>query len=67
MSLPHPEERPTIPLWPDAGQAYGTGKSLTYELAARGEFPGAIRVGRKYVVATAELRRKLGLDVKVAS
>lgn len=60
--LPDPETTPTVPLWPDAGRALGLGRSSTYDAADRGEIPGLIRIGRKYVVATAALRRALHLD-----
>lgn len=61
-ALPDPEVTPTVPLWPTAGRAMGFGKQATYEAAARGEFPGLIRLGRKYRVATAALRRHLELQ-----
>jgi hypothetical protein len=60
--LPSPESRPTVPLWPTGGRALGLGRSATYEAAARGEIPGLIRIGHKYVVATAALRDALHLD-----
>lgn len=63
MALPDPEERPTIPLWPDAGQALGLQRSATYAAAQAGNIPGLLRIGRSYRVATAELRRVLGLDL----
>ena len=60
--LPTAEEKPTVDLYPTAGTALGYGRSATYSAAARGEIPGLIRIGGKYRVATAELRRFLGLD-----
>ena len=63
MILPLPEDAPTVDLWPTAGKAYGISRSLTYELASRGEFPGLIKMGSRYRVSTAELRRVLGLEV----
>jgi excisionase family DNA binding protein len=59
--LPDPEERPTVPVWPDAGWALGTSRGATYDAVARGEIP-SIRIGRRVVVPTAALRRLLGLD-----
>jgi hypothetical protein len=45
-----------------AARALGFGRTLAYELAARGDFPcRVLRIGRKYVVPTAELRRTLGM------
>lgn len=61
-ALPRPEERPTLPLWPDVGKALGIGRSSVYELAARGDIPGVIDLGRRRVVATAALRRWLQMD-----
>jgi hypothetical protein len=60
--LPKAEEKPTVTLWPIAGQALGLGRSATYGAAARGQIPGLIRIGKRWVVSTAELRRTLGLD-----
>jgi hypothetical protein len=60
--LPDPEDQPTIPLWPDAGEALGLRRSATYDAANRGEIPGLLKIGGRRVVATAVLRRSLGLD-----
>lgn len=60
--LPHPEESPTVPLWPDAARALGLGRSAAYAAAERGEIPGLIKIGCRYAVATAALRRALHLD-----
>jgi hypothetical protein len=61
-SLPDPEAQPIVELWPTAARALGLGRSAAYEAAARGEIPGLLRIGRKYGVATAALRRALYLD-----
>ena len=61
MTLPSPEDRPTVLLWPTAGEALGLSKTSTYLGAQRGEIP-TIRVGRRVVVPTAALRRLLQLD-----
>ncbi len=60
-SLPYAEDRPTLRLWPTAGQALGLGRSATYAAAERGEIP-TIRVGGRILVPTAALRRLLHLD-----
>ena len=60
--LPTAEEQPTVDLWPAAGQALGLSRSATYSAALKGEIPGLIRVGGRYRVATAALRRTLCLD-----
>ena len=65
--VPPPDERPTIPLWPDAGHALGMQRSATYAAAARGEIPGLLRIGGRYRVATAKLRLVLGLDTEASS
>ena len=61
--IPNPAEQPTVPLWPDAGQAFGLGRARTFELARRGELPvPTFRLGRSWRVPTAALRRALQLD-----
>ncbi len=57
----------TVPLWPTAGQALGLGRNATYKAANRGEIPGLFRIGDKYGVATAPLRRVLGLEEREAA
>jgi predicted DNA-binding transcriptional regulator AlpA len=49
----------TIKLWPDACNILGISRSLGYELAQRGEFPGVIRLGGCYRVS----RRRLMIFV----
>ncbi|AXC38120.1 excise [Gordonia phage Ayotoya] len=45
-----------------AGRAFGIGKSTAYKLAKAGAFPCDVkRVGSRWVVPTAELRRALGV------
>lgn len=65
--LPEPEDRPTVPVWPTAGQALGLSRSSTYLAAQRGDLPGLLRIGGRYMVATAALRRALGLDRDTAA
>lgn len=64
--LPTPEESPTVPLWPIAGEALGLSRNGAYDAAGRGEIP-TIRLGRKIVVPTAALRRMLQLDSPAGS
>ena len=59
--IPRPEDRPTVPIWPDAGTALGLSRTASYEGARRGQIP-TIRIGRRVVVPTAALRRMLQLD-----
>jgi hypothetical protein len=65
--LPTAEERPTIPLWddedqPSAGRALRLSRSATYAAARAGQIPGVFRVGGRWLVATATLRKALDLD-----
>lgn len=51
-------------LVPDAGVCFGLGDCAARALARRGEFPvPVLRLGRQYRVATADVRRALGLPV----
>ncbi len=59
--LPDPEERPTLPVWPDTGNLLGLSKAATYDAVSRGDIP-AIRIGRRLLVPTAALRRMLSVD-----
>ncbi|KGH48252.1 hypothetical protein IN07_03355 [Modestobacter caceresii] len=46
-----------------AGSALGMGRTASYELARRGEFPVAVlKVGHRYRVVTAHLRELLGVQ-----
>jgi len=51
----------TVPLWPDAGEAIGAGRTTTYRMAKDGTFPvPVLRIGKSYRVATANLVTLLG-------
>lgn len=55
---PYKDESLTISLWPEAGRALGIGRSTTYELVQRGEFPvRVLRLGTKMRVSKVELMR----------
>lgn len=60
------EEIMTLPAMVDvvtACRALGLGRTLGYQLVRRGEFPcRVVRVGRRYLIPTADLRAVLGLD-----
>ncbi len=46
----------------------GCGRSLAYNLARRGEFPcRVLRLGRRYVIPTADLLRAIGIPVRPAA
>ncbi len=49
----------------EAARRLGIGRTLAYELSARGELPGAIRLGRRYVVAVPRLDEALGITSPV--
>ncbi len=59
--LPLPQDRATLPVWPDTGRILGLSKASTYEAVRRGDIP-VIRIGRRLLVPTAALRRMLQLD-----
>jgi excisionase family DNA binding protein len=44
----------------EAAALLGIGRGLAYELARRGELPGVIRLGRRYVVSVPSLLGALG-------
>lgn len=58
--IPRPEDEPTLTV-ERGGRYLGLGRSGAYAAAERGQLP-TLRIGRRLVVPTAELRRMLGLD-----
>lgn len=49
-----------------AARAFGIGKTMAYQLAAAGRFPCKVhRIGSRWVVSTADLRRALGITEAV--
>ena len=46
----------------ETGEALGIGRTTAYEGVRTGEIP-SLRIGRRIVVPTAEVRRMLGMDV----
>lgn len=66
MTLDDLRGRPTVPLWPVAGQALGVGRTRTFAMVRRGEWPTRVlRLGRQYRVPTADLLALLGADQEV--
>jgi len=45
----------------EAARRLGIGRTLAYELAQRGELPGALRLGRRFVVTIPKFNEALGL------
>lgn len=56
------EETPRTLTIEAAAKQLGISRSLAYNLAARGEFPGLIRLGGRIVVSRAALDRFLSGD-----
>jgi hypothetical protein len=62
-TIPTPDDRPLLDLWPEAARALGIGRSRAYEMAAAGDFPvEVLRFGARWKVRTADLRQYLRLD-----
>lgn len=62
--IPYPDDRPLLPLWPDAAQPLGYGRTRAFQEAKEGTFPiEVLRVGNRYLCRTADVRRRLGLPV----
>lgn len=60
MSLVADDPAATITI-PEAAKLLGISRNAAYEAASRGELPGAIRLGRRVLVARAVLLAALGL------
>ena len=45
----------------EAAKRLGIGRTLAYSLAARGELPGALRLGRRFVVTIPKFNEAIGL------
>ena len=45
----------------EACRLLGVGRTVGYELARRGELPGVLRLGRRFVVSRPALERALGV------
>jgi excisionase family DNA binding protein len=48
----------------EAGTMLGIGRGLAYELAKRGELPGVLRLGHRYVVSRQRLEQVLAGDAE---
>lgn len=63
LTVPLPGDKPLLDLL-EAAPLLGIGRSTAYELAKRGKLPiEVLRIGARYKIRTADLRRYLGLDV----
>jgi hypothetical protein len=58
-------ERRTINLWPDAGQQLGLGKNATYEAALRGQIPGVLRIGSRWLVLRDVFERAMRGEIRI--
>ena len=61
--LPSPETQPTMTV-EEAGKALGVSCATAYEAVRSGDLP-SIRVGRRWLVPTAALRRMVLLDADI--
>jgi predicted DNA-binding transcriptional regulator AlpA len=66
--IPLPADRPLLTV-DEARRALGgvPGRSAFYAAVARGEVPGAVRVGRRVLLSTAALREWVGLNTPNAN
>lgn len=66
VDIPTVAEAHTVALWPTAAEAVGASKATAYDVLAKSGWlcdgVPIIRVGGKWRVPTASLRRALGLD-----
>ena len=59
-------EKLAVPLWPDAGKAFGLSRNHTYDAARTGEIP-TIKIGHCLLVPLAALNKMLGVDIVTIS
>jgi excisionase family DNA binding protein len=52
-------ERETLALWPEVAQRLGLSKNSVYQAAHRGEIPGCVRIGGRYLVRREPFERWL--------
>lgn len=51
----------TLPVWPDAAEVLGIGRTTTFDLIRKGTFPiRVLRLGKKMRVSRADLLAYLG-------
>lgn len=68
MTIPLPEDEPTMALWPDVAKALGISRNTAYAEARKYERTNGaegipiIRFGTRIRVPTAALRQMLGMD-----
>jgi excisionase family DNA binding protein len=62
--LPNPTEQPTVTV-DEAAAVLGIGRNAAYAATRTGELP-SIRIGRRTLIPTAELRRLLRVDTASA-
>jgi hypothetical protein len=56
-------EHVSVPLWPTAAKALCLGRNAAYEAVRRGDIP-SVKIGKRYAIPTAPLRRMLGIEEK---
>ena len=47
----------------EAARLLGIGRQTAYDLAARGELPGALRLGKRWIVSRKKIEVWLNVDV----
>jgi len=55
--------RATLDLWPDTGKILGLGRNATYAAAEKGQIPGAMKIGGRWLVSKQALERALAAGV----
>jgi excisionase family DNA binding protein len=65
MTIPDPAQQPTMTV-DETADALGISRASAYEGVRTGDIP-AIRIGRRWVIPTAKVRRMLELDGPVSA
>lgn len=65
-ALPRPTLDGLVSL-PDAAKLVGVSKEYAYDLAKRGEFPGAIKIGSRWRVSLRRLEHEIHGDAPLAA
>ena len=61
----HPQRDPLVLTIPAAAELLGISTDLAYDLARRNELPGAVHLGRRWVVSRPRLMAWLGVQDSV--
>ncbi len=58
-------ERRTVTV-PEAARLLGISRSAAYAAAGRGELPGLVRIGKRFLIPRAAIEKLLGEQVQIA-